>query len=149
MNVFFPVIGPWFWWIVAGILLIGELMAPGIFLLWLAVAAGLTGLADLVLHLGWQSEVALFAVLCAVLVLLSWKWVMANRSPKSDQPHLNLRHGAYVGRVFALDQAIVNGSGKVRIEDALWDVDGPDMSKGQRVKITGLNGLRLVAERAE
>ena len=148
MNEFLPIAGPWFWWIVAGVLLIGELLAPGVFLLWLAVAAALTGIADLFLHLGWQGEVALFAVLSAVLVMASWKWVMASRSVVSDQPHLNLRHGAYVGRVFALDQAIINGAGKVRIEDALWDVDGPDLPKGEKVMITGVNGLRLKGERA-
>ena len=148
MNEFLPFLGPWFWWIIAGVLLIGELLAPGVFLLWLAVAAALTGIADQFLHLSWQGEVAVFAALAVVLVMLSWKWVMASRTTKSDQPHLNLRHGAYVGRVFALEQAIINGSGKVRIDDALWDVDGPDLPKGERVLITGVKGLRLVAERA-
>jgi inner membrane protein len=148
MNELVPIVGPWFWWIAAGVLLIGELLAPGIFLLWLAAAAVLTGIVDLVFNLGWQGEVAVFAALSLLLVLLSWKWVMANRSPKSDQPHLNQRHGAYVGRVFALEQSIVNGVGKVRIEDALWDVDGPDLPKGAKVRIVGLNGLRLVGEAA-
>ena len=148
MNELVPLVGPWFWWIAAVVLLIGELLAPGIFLLWLAAAAVLTGIADLVFNLGWQGEVAVFAGFSLLLVLLSWKWVMANRSLKSDQPHLNQRHGAYVGRVLVLDQAIVHGSGKVRIEDALWDVDGPDLPKGAMVKIVGVKGLRLVGEAA-
>ena len=148
MNEFLPVVGPWFWWIIAGILLIGELLAPGVFLLWLAVAAALTGIADLFLHLSWQGEIGMFALLSGLLVLVSWRLVMKSRSIISDQPHLNMRHGAYVGRVFALEQAIINGSGKVRIEDALWDVDGPDLPKSERVLITGVKGLRLVAERA-
>lgn len=149
MSEFFMFLGPWFWWIVAGGLLVGELLAPGVFLLWLAMAAALTGLADLALGFGWQVEVAVFAALSLLLVLASWKWVMAQRLPKTDQPHLNLRHGAYVGRVFPLDSAIANGTGKIKIEDALWDVDGPDMPAGARVRITGINGLRLVGERAE
>ena len=149
MNELIPVFGPWFWWIVAGVLLVGELLAPGIFLLWLAAAAALTGIADAVFQLGWQGEVMVFAAASLLLVLASWKWVIANRSAKSDQPHLNQRHGAYVGRMFFLDQAIVRGSGKVRIEDALWDVDGPDLPKGAQVKIVGVNGLRLVGEAAD
>lgn len=149
MADFFVLLGPWFWWIVAGILLVGELLAPGVFLLWLAMAAALTGLADLALGLGWRGEVAVFAALSLMLVLASWKWVMAQRSPKTDQPHLNLRHGAYVGRVFALEKAIQNGTGKIKIEDALWDVDGPDLPAGAQVKITAVNGLRLVGERVE
>ena len=148
MSDIWPVIGPWAWWIVAGILLIGELMAPGIFLLWLAGAAALTAIADYFFGFTWQGEVATFAILSAALVLASWRWVMDNRNPKTDQPTLNLRHTAYVGRIVPLEQAINNGSGKVRIEDALWDVDGPDLPKGAMVKIVGVNGLRLVGEAA-
>jgi inner membrane protein len=148
MTEFWPVLGPYLWWIVAGILLIGELIMPGVFLLWLAAAAALTAVVDLVFDLSWQGEVITFAVLSFALVLASWRYVTATRRPKTDQPHLNQRHGAYVGRVFPLEMAIENGSGKVRIEDALWDVDGPDTPAGQRVKITGVKGLRLVAERA-
>jgi inner membrane protein len=140
--------GPWFWFIIAGLLLIGELLSPGVFLMWLAGAAALTGVADFALDLRWQSEVALFAVLSGALVFASWNWVKNQRSPKTDQPHLNLRHGAYVGRVFVLEKAIVNGSGKLKIEDSLWDVDGPDLPVGARVKVTGVNGLRLNAEAA-
>jgi inner membrane protein len=139
---------PWFWFILAGLLLIGELLSPGVFLMWLAGAAALTGMVDKVIALSWQSEVALFAVLSALLVFASWNYVKRQREPTSDQPHLNQRHGAYVGRQFTLEKPIINGSGKVRIEDALWDVDGPDLPAGAKVKITGVNGLRLNAVEA-
>jgi membrane protein implicated in regulation of membrane protease activity len=148
MSDFIPVIGPWFWWIVAGVLLVGEMLMPGFFLLWLAAAAALTGAVDLVFGLGWQGEVITFAALSLVLVLATWKWVMASRQMQSDQPTLNQRHHAYVGKVVPLAQPIVNGSGKVRIEDSLWDVDGPDLPLGALVRISGVVGLRLKAEKA-
>jgi inner membrane protein len=148
MSEFWPVLGPWLWWIIAGILLIGELLAPGVFLLWLAAAAALTAIIDLVFNLPWQGEVATFAVLSLALVLASWRYVMATRRPKTDQPHLNQRHAAYVGRIVPLHEAITHGIGKVRIEDAIWEVEGPDAVAGAPVRITGVNGLRLTAERA-
>jgi membrane protein implicated in regulation of membrane protease activity len=148
MSDFIPVIGPWFWWIAAGVLLVGEMVMPGFFLLWLAAAAALTGAIDLVFGLGWQGEVSVFAALSLLLVLITWKWVMASRQMQSDQPTLNQRHHAYVGKVVPLAQAIVNGSGKVRIDDSLWDVDGPDLPQGTRVRISGVDGLRLKAEKA-
>jgi membrane protein implicated in regulation of membrane protease activity len=148
MSDFIPVIGPWFWWIAAGVLLVGEMLMPGFFLLWLAAAAALTGAIDLVFGLGWQGEVITFAVLSLMLVLATWKWVMASRQMQSDQPTLNQRHHAYVGKVVPLAQPIVNGSGKVRIEDSLWDVDGPDLPLGSLVRISGVVGLRLKAEKA-
>jgi inner membrane protein len=140
--------GPWFWFIVAGLFLIGELLSPGVFLMWLAGAAILTGLTDLILSLGWSGEVIAFALLSLGLVLASWKHVTSGWSPKSDQPHLNMRHGAFVGRVFPLDQAIVNGTGKLKIEDTLWDVEGPNLNAGTMVRVTAVNGLKLVAEKA-
>lgn len=147
MSELLSIADPWFWWIAAGILLVGEMLLPGFFLLWLAAAAALTGAIDLVFGLTWQSEVIIFAALSLLLVLISWKWVMESRRMKSDQPTLNQRHHAYVGKVVPLDQAIVNGSGKVRIDDALWDVDGPDLPQGTRVRISGVEGLRLKAEK--
>ena len=51
MEQFVPVLGQWLWWIVAGVLLILELTAPGVFFIWLAIAAALTGVADLMLGL--------------------------------------------------------------------------------------------------
>ena len=141
--------GPWLWFIIAGLLLIGELLSPGVFLMWLAGAAALTGLADLALSLNWSSEIIAFAGLSLFTVFASWRHVTSSWSPKSDQPHLNLRHGAYVGRVFPLERAIVKGTGQLKIEDTLWGVEGPDLPAGTMVKVTAVNGLRLVAEKAE
>jgi inner membrane protein len=146
MSEFVSLTGPWFWFILAGLLLIGELMSPGVFLMWVAGAAALTGVADAVIGLDWQFEAIVFGILSAVLVYATWDRVKAQRNPKSEQPHLNERHMTYVGRVVPLEQAIVNGTGKVRIEDSLWDVDGEDAPKGARVKIIGVKGLRLAVE---
>ena len=149
MSDLFHLSSPWLWFIIAGLLLIGELLSPGVFLMWLAGAAALTGFADLVFGMGWAGEVITFGLTSLFSVFASWKHVTSKWSPKSDQPHLNQRHHAYVGRVIVLDQAIVNGSGKVKIEDALWDVDGEDAPVGTRVRLTGVNGLRLVAAKIE
>jgi inner membrane protein len=148
MNQFFVDSGPWFWWIIAGILLFAEMAMPGIFMLWLAVAAALTAVIDMAAHLSWMGEILTFAALSMVLVLASWRFVMAGRNVKSDSPHLNQKHSGFIGKTYILNTAIINGSGKIKVEDALWDVDGPDAEQGTRVKVTGVDGLRLVVEKA-
>jgi inner membrane protein len=147
MEQFFPLAGPWFWWIVAGVLLLAEMTMPGFFMLWLAVAAALTALVDLALHLSWMGEVFTFAALSFLTVIASWRFVMSGRNSKSEAPHLNQKHGGFVGKTYVLNTAIINGSGKIKVEDALWDVDGPDAEVGTRVKVTGVEGLRLVVEK--
>ena len=146
MEQLFPIVGSYFWWIAAGLLLLAEMSMPGFFMLWLAFAAGLTGLADVVFHFGWVAEVFTFAGLSFISVLASWRFVMSGRNVKSDSPHLNQKHAGFVGRNFVLDKAIVHGSGKIKVEDALWDVDGPDLPAGTWIKVTAVNGLRLVVE---
>jgi inner membrane protein len=144
MDQFIPLLGNWFWWIAAGLLLFAELMAPGIFFLWLAVAAGLVGLVDLVWPMGWHGEVLLFAGLSLVLTLTGWPWMKRMRHPQSDQPHLNQRMNAMVGQVHTLEHPLVNGRGKLRLADTLWDVEGPDLAAGDKVRITATAGMKLV-----
>jgi membrane protein implicated in regulation of membrane protease activity len=143
MNELFPTLGPYFWWIVAGILLIAEMMQPGFFMIWLAAAAALTALIHLVMPMGWEGEVAVFAAFSGLAVALSWRIVTKSWSAASDQPLLNQRHAALVGRSFYLDQAISHGQGKIKVDDTLWDVIGDDMTKGARVKVIGVEGLKL------
>ncbi len=139
----FPVLGPYFWWIVAALLLLAEMMAPGFFMIWLAVAAAFTALIHLIAPLAWEHEVLVFAALAVLAVAASWRVVSRSWAVKSDQPHLNQRSAGLVGRSFVLSQPIVNGSGKITYQDTLWDVDGPNLPIGARVQVTGVEGLRL------
>ncbi len=148
MDNVFALSGPWFWFIVAGVLLIGELLAPGIFLLWLGVAAALTGVVHWLFGWGWEAEAVTFAMFSLALVGASWRYVMSQRNKASDHPNLNNRHANYIGRTVPLDQAIDHGMGKVRIDDTLWEVEGPDMAKGTTVKVTAVRNMNLIVERA-
>ena len=143
MDQLFPALGPYFWWIVAAVLLIAEMSQPGFFMIWLAAAAGLTAIVHLVAPMAWESEILVFAVFAVVAIAASWRIVTKSWQAKSDQPHLNQRHEGLVGHTYYLERAIVNGTGKIRVNDTMWDVVGDDMPKGEMVKVTGLDGLRL------
>jgi inner membrane protein len=61
-------LGPW-GWVVLGLVLMGlELVAPGVFLVWLGLAAVLTGLLDAGLGLSWQAAWLTFSGLAVVAV---------------------------------------------------------------------------------
>ena len=60
----------WHWWILAGLLLISELLLPVFFFLWLGIAAAATGLIMLVFpDIPLQTQLVLFAVLSVVAVV--------------------------------------------------------------------------------
>ena len=144
MEEFFPFLGSWVWWVIAGILLILELMAPGVFFIWLAIAAGLTGLADSMLNLPWQAEALLFSAAALVSVLAGRAVLKRRGNADSDHPHLNQRQRSFVGRSFTLKEPIRDGRGKLIIDDTVWEILGPDAPAGAHVKVTGTDGMRLM-----
>ena len=56
-------LGAWNWLIGGFVLMALELLAPGMFLFWLGLAALLTGLIDFALQPSWQIQLVLFALL--------------------------------------------------------------------------------------
>ena len=145
MQQFLPFLGGWTWWVIAGLLLLIELMLPGVFFMWLGLAAAVIGVIDLFADLSWQIEIALFAVLSVLLVLFVRPRV---KFPEGETSNLNQRMYDYVGRSYVLHEPIVDGRGKVRIDDTLWVVTGSDRDKGEWVKVKSVDGTRLVVEPA-
>lgn len=148
MASLFSEAGVWTWWIIALVLLIAELLVTGIFFIWLGVAAAAVAIVVLFVDMPWQAEVALFAALSVALVLVARPWLRRRHAMRSDQPNLNRRNYNYVGRSYVLQEPIVNGRGRLDIEDTLWDVEGPDLPAGARVRVTAAHGMRLTVEAA-
>lgn len=143
MQELFPLVGIWFWWIVAGALLLLELMTPGVFAMWLALAAASVGITDYFVDLSWQLELLAFAGFSLVYVYLARPWYSKGTLQNSDQPNLNQRIYAFVGKSFVLAEPIVNGQGKLDIEGTRWDVLGPNLAKGATVRVTAVEGMKL------
>ena len=139
-------LGIWTWWVVAGVLLILELALPGIFFLWLGLAAAAVGAIGFLVPIAWQAELLLFGVISVVLLVVARPWLKKRHVIESDRPNLNRRMYDYVGKRFHLDQPIANGRGKLKIEDAIWEAVGPDAPAGTWVVVTGVEGLRLRVE---
>ena len=148
MSAFFPMLDGWVWWIIAGVLLMLELTAPGVFFIWLAIPAAVVGLLDLLFHLSWQIELLVFAVLSLVSVYGGRRFLAARFVFESEKPSLNRRMLDYIGRSYILDQPITEGRGRLSIDGTQWDVAGEDAPKGARVKVTAVDGMKLTVVRA-
>ncbi len=148
MAEMFTTLGTWNWLIFGFILMALELLAPGVFLFWLGLAALLVGLLSFVFHPSWQTQLLMFAVFSVAAVPLWRRFAVSNRSASVSNPFLNKRTDALVGRVFTLEKPIVDGSGTVRIDDTIWRVAGPDAPAGSRVKIVQADGASLTVAAA-
>ena len=136
------------WAAIALLLFAAEAMAPGAFMLWLGFAAAVV-LAIVLLFSGIPllAQAGLFVVLSFVSIQVYRRWFRKREKP-SDQPALNRRTAALVGRVVPLQRAIVDGRGRVQIADAFWEVAGPDLPAHAHVRIVGADGMTLKVEAA-
>jgi len=136
----------WHWWIFGGVLILVEMLLPGFFFLWMGVSALAVGVVLWIFPpLGWEWQFLTFAVLSVASIVL-WRLWLRNNPPQTDQPALNRRGMRYVGRVFTLEAPIVNGVGKLRVDDTMWKVEGADAGVGTRVRVTGVDGTLLKVE---
>ena len=131
------------WAALALLLFAAEAMAPGAFMLWLGLASAVVFVGVLLVPgIPLLAQVAAFIVLSFVSIQAYRRW-FKGREPQGDKPTLNRRTAALVGQVATLHEPIVDGRGRVQIADAYWDVRGPDLPVGARVRITGAEGMFL------
>lgn len=145
MSSVFLDLGAWNWLILAGLLFALELAAPGIFLIWFGIAAGIVGALALVFDISWQAQFVLFAGLSLIAVIAARRFLKKD-DDSAARPLLHRRAEQYVGRSYVVAEDIANGRGKVRIGDTLWRVEGPDAKEGARVKVTRADGATLIVE---
>ena len=137
---------PWHWALLAVVLVILEILSPGVYFLWLGIAAGLVAaLLWVVPELGWQFQLLAFALLSIASVALGRAW-LGRHPTDTDEPTLNRRGEQYIGRIVTLEQPIVNGQGKIRLDDTTWKIEGPDCRAGNRVRVVGTEGVVLLVE---
>lgn len=135
------------WWIVALALIASEIIAPGYFLLWIGLAAGLVGLVALVFpSLPFGAQAVLFALFAIATCTLYWKYIRPAAEHRDDQPLLNRRGERMVGRRVIVVRAIVNGRGKVKVGDGEWLAEGLDVPVGTEVEVVGVSGTTLRVE---
>ncbi|OUD14192.1 NfeD family protein [Thioflexithrix psekupsensis] len=135
----------WHWWILSVGFLILELFVTGTFFLWLSVAAGLVGLLLFLFEITSQVQLLLFGVGAIVSMVITRTYLSKN-PVRSDHPQLNVRGMEYVGRTFLVQEAIVNGLGRIHVGDGSWRVEGPDCPEGTQVRVIAVEGARLKVE---
>lgn len=139
----------WNWWVLALVLLVVELLAPGFFFLWMAASAFITGgLLLLIPATGIDLQVSIFSVL-SVAAITAWKRYGKKHPIATDHPLLNKRGAQYIGRVFSLYKPIENGEGKIKVDDSIWKVHGEDCDIKTKVKVISVRGTVFDVEKVE
>jgi len=133
-------------WMTLGLMLAGlEMLVPGVYLIWLGIAAIITGVMTLGLDLSPAVQLVDFVFL-SLIIAFSAKRFLGERPIESSDPLMNRRGARLVGETALVVQAIEHGSGRVKLGDSEWMVRGPDVAAGERVRIRGSEGAILLVE---
>ena len=144
----FASLGGWAWIVLGLVLVGGEMLAPGVFLLWLGLAALLTGAIVGLTGLAWQGALLVFAALAVASVLLG-RAVTRHRSEEPDTASgLNDRGRQLIGKIFKLEATMAGGEGRIRVGDSSWRITGPELLAGTEVRVVRVDGATLVVEKA-
>lgn len=135
----------WLWLIAAAVLGIGEIIIPGAFLMWMGIAALITGLATLVLPLGVALQLAVFAVM-AVASVYAGRRILVRSPIVSADPLLNDRGARLIGEIVTAVTAVDDLSGRVKVGDGVWSARGATASVGDRLRVVGIDGGVLIVE---
>jgi membrane protein implicated in regulation of membrane protease activity len=139
----------WAWMVLAGVLGLAEMGAPGAYLMWIALGAALTGLVDGALGLSLEGQLAVFAVASALSCAAGFFVYRRMQPARHAAPPVNEPQRALLGARGVVCEAFVSGRGKVRVGDSVWLANGPDLAEGAPIVVSSVHGTRLLVDRLE
>ena len=135
----------WIWFAIGLLLAAAEMAIPGVFLIWMAGAALITGAVTWLVPIGLPLQIVIFAVLAIVAVFSGRRYLRAHPVEAAD-PKMNDRGARAVGETVVVTHAIDGGNGRVRLGDSEWLAKGPDAEPGSRMRVAGHDGAVLIVE---
>ena len=144
-------LGAWNWVVLGFILLLLELVFPGVFFVWFGLGALLTALVSLLFYnlpwiAFWEVEVVFFLIFSVIMVLIGRNFFRRDR--ETDEPLLNRRTDQIIGKTVVLDEPVRDGKGRIRFDDTIWRVKGPDLPEGTGVKVVAFENGVFTIEKA-
>jgi membrane protein implicated in regulation of membrane protease activity len=138
----------WYWAVAGAVLAVIEVAVPAMVCIWLAGAAFVVAAVTWRYpNLAWEHQALIFAVLSVASVALG-RTAFARTALRESEKRLNRRAESYIGRVLTLDTPIVDGRGRVGVDDTVWLAAGPDLPAGTRVRVVAADNTLLRIEAA-
>lgn len=138
----------WIWAAIGLLLAAAEILVPGVYLIWLAVAALATAVLTFVLDPGVPLQIINFVFL-SLIIAFSARRILRDTPIFSADPLLNKRGARLVGETAVVVQDFAGGTGRVKLGDSEWLARGVDMKAGERVRVTGSEGAILLVAPAD
>jgi len=135
---------PWWGWaILAALLGLAEMHAPGGYLIWIALGAALTAAVDAVYHVSVTAQVVIMMLASCVSCFAGYFVYRHTDRRQPDAAMLNQRDALLVGERGVVCSDIVHGEGKVRLGDTVWLAEGPNLPTGTAVIVKSVHRARV------
>lgn len=140
-------ISPWHWASLGVILLILEILGTAGFLIGSAIAAFLMStVLSIAPDMDWKWQLAIFST-SAVIFSLVYLKRFANFNENTDQPNLNNRAAQHIGKRYTLNEAIVNGQGRIQVGDTFWKIScDEDLQASTQIEVTAIDSMTLIVK---
>lgn len=132
---------PWHWWVISlGVIVIEALKPSGVFAA-IALATALTGAALMkVPDFAIQLQLGMVATLSLVLAII-FRLFAKHAGPADER--FKAKASEHIGREIVLKMPIQNGFGEAKLDEHFWELKGPDLPVGTKVRIIGVDGNML------
>lgn len=138
----------WHWLILGFLLLIGEILIPGIFLLWWGISAIIMAVIMALFTTLTLTVLGISYAVLALLLSLVW-WKYQHNKDKSDEACsvLNQRNHAMIGAIGAVQEIALNGVGRGYFGDTTWRIQGKELKVGDRIEVLKVRGITLIVRK--
>ena len=128
----------WIWWIIAGGLVVAELVTGTFFLLALGVAFAIGGFAAL-LGVAFEIQLVIAGIVAMTGLYLANRWRRRQAAPPQE-PAFD------IGQTVRVQAWNPDGTARVAYRGTLWQAEmaAPDVPRGDTMVIVGVRGSTLV-----
>lgn len=138
---------PWSWFIIGCLLMALEAIIPGVFILWIGLAAIVVGLF---VSLWPEAPLGIqFLVLAIAIGASVWAGLQLHRKRRLSVEQTGLNSGlqSYIGRQAVAITAFTQGQGRIRLDDSFYTaLSTTHIEEGSVVRVTAIEGSLLVVE---
>jgi inner membrane protein len=138
----------WYWWALACILVVLQLLVGDMFFISLSLAAAIMGVVVYFFPeiLSMPMQLLSFAAIAVAIIVLAKLIYNLLPEDKNNEPYLNQPGARHIGTNVILTNGIINGIGQVSLEGSFWIVRGPDCPPGTHAKVLSVDGAALRVE---
>lgn len=137
-------LNPTGWLILGFILLILEIIIPGVFLIWWGLSSLiLAGITKLIPEVSPSWQITIFAITACILSFLWWKYQSKKDQLDDKQTQLNQRDNSMMNSKGVVVEILESGIARGKFGDTTWRIVGYDLKEGDQIIVTDVEGITL------